>query len=103
MQRDMNRDEIAEICEATPLFIADMILEQKKTIAQLEAELAAAKNETESANYWRVRNRDERDQLQRKLDCAVGAIRQSIARSDDYGDSYCSKPIREALEEINNG
>jgi hypothetical protein len=29
----------------------------------------------------------------------VEAIRKSIARSDVYGDSYCSKPIREALRQ----
>lgn len=31
---------------------------------------------------------------------AVEAIQQSIARSDDYGDSHCSQPIREALSRI---
>ena len=28
----------------------------------------------------------------------VEAIRSSIARSDDYGDSHCSQPIRQALK-----
>lgn len=27
-----------------------------------------------------------------------GAIKLSIARSDDYGDSFCSQPIREVLK-----
>lgn len=31
---------------------------------------------------------------------AVEAIEKSVARSDDYGDSHCSAPIREALSKI---
>lgn len=31
---------------------------------------------------------------------AIAAMRDSVARSDDYGDSYCSQPIRQALADI---
>ena len=39
-------------------------------------------------------------ELEAKLEIAREAIRNSIARSDDYGDSYCSQPIRKALERL---
>lgn len=40
---------------------------------------------------WRDQNPSE------KVIALIEAIKESIARSDDYGDSHCSKPIREAL------
>jgi hypothetical protein len=58
-----------------------------------------------------VKERDELNQhldvaravLRRKnyeLTIALEAMKQSIARSDDHGDSYCSRPIRDALKQI---
>jgi len=37
---------------------------------------------------------------QSKIEVLVSAIKESISRSDDSGDSYNSQPIREALKEI---
>lgn len=33
----------------------------------------------------------------------VDAIEQSIGRADDHGDSWCSRPIRDALAEYSKG
>lgn len=41
--------------------------------------------------------RDAIKTLKQERDEYRAAIRQSISRSDDYADSYCSKPIREVL------
>lgn len=35
-----------------------------------------------------------------ELEPLISAIKLSIARSEDYGDSYCSQPIREALKNV---
>lgn len=38
--------------------------------------------------------------LVQALEIATQAMSDSIARADDYGDSYNSQPIREALKQI---
>lgn len=40
---------------------------------------------------------ERKDQM---LSVAVEAMKSSIARADDYGDSHCSKSIREAVKQI---
>lgn len=37
--------------------------------------------------------------LARLVEC-VEAMQSSVARSDDYGDSHCSQPIRQALSAL---
>lgn len=43
---------------------------------------------------------DDIEALQAKLALAIEAMRQSRNRSDDYGDSWCSQPIREFLKQL---
>lgn len=43
---------------------------------------------------------EETQRLREKLAIAVEAMKDSVARADDCGDSYNSHPVREALAKI---
>ncbi len=43
---------------------------------------------------------DALDAAEEALREAREAMRESVARSDDYGDSFCSRPIRDALKRM---
>lgn len=54
----------------------------------------------EDTNFITHANPDTVTRLIEALEVATEAIRDSIARSDDVADSWCSQPIREALRTI---
>lgn len=69
--------------------------------AERRAEAAEARVADVIANRQVVEDRwtaaqAEVKRLREALDGAMSAIDKSIARADDYGDSHCSQPIREA-------
>lgn len=73
---------------------------QKKIIGELQGEMERVNklffDEEELMHKWQ----HKADTLRAQLKIAVDAIKQSVARSDDYGDSHCSQPIRQALASI---
>jgi len=86
-----------ELCpDPNPIHLREVLPDDTQDLDELEKELL-------DKLYHATREVDEvKYLLGHKIEVLVIAIKESISRSDDSGDSYNSQPIREVLTKIEN-
>jgi hypothetical protein len=78
------------VVKTKPENITTICITKDDRIQELEDKLYHATREVDEVKY----------KLGHKIEVLVSAIKESISRSDDSGDSYNSQPIRDVLKEI---
>lgn len=71
--------------------------EEVKEFKRLHLEQLARQNHEAGENHAFRKYQPRIDALEAENKRLREAMEKSIARADDYGDSYCSQPIRQAL------
>jgi len=80
-----------ELCpDPNPIHLREVLPDEQSKISDPEDKLYHATREVDEVKYL----------LGHKIEVLLSAIKESISRSDDSGDSYNSQPIREVLKEI---